>query len=278
MRHIRAMFAALWLVPFLQGTCAAAQSSPFDLYAATPDNSWTNPGTLLKVSPTTGEQTIVGGVGLTAHIFAMDFDPLTHGLYGVDPFNLPGTLETVDLNSGVSSAVGSVRDASGASVTLVGLAFAGNGSLYAGDWNSIGTIDRVTYVYTPLMNVPFGQRLIGMDMSPAGDLYAVYDSTSTPAQTLVRVNSSDMSVVQQLPLGGFTLGDIDFAPDGFIYASNWSYTLIRVDPSTAVQTNMGIGAVGDLSGIASAVPEPEAYAMILAGMVLLATLSRGRRR
>ena len=277
MKLTRNLALTIVLAVAAPGWSFAAQASAFDLYAATPYNSWTNPSTLVTISPVTGEQTIVGGVGLTPHVYAMDYDPKTHSLYGVNPYS--ALLTSINLGSGLSSSVAIVRDASGTPVSMTALSFASDGTLYVGNRTLIGQVDRATNIYTPLLSLPAGQNLNGIDISPTGVMYAIYQNASSPAQTLVSIDTSDMRVMQQTALGSYTLGDIDYAPNGQLYASNFSYAPVRVDPASAVQTLVGMGAVGDLSGIASvpAVPEPKTYAMLLAGLSLVGLIARWRR-
>jgi len=252
---------------------AAVPGGAFELYATTDSASPSNPATLITVSALTGEQTLRGGVGLAVNSRAIDFDPATGSLFGVDFIAAPGVLHRIDAASGQSSAVATVRDTAAQPVSMAALSFAPDGTLYAATWsatsqNTIGRVDRTTNVYTPLLSLPAGQAAFGMDVSPAGVLYAVYVQTPF-AQTLVSIDVASMSVSGEVAIGDFNAGDLDYAPDGNIYHSNSSFALFRLDPVTGVQTNVGFGSVGALAGVVSFVPLPAAMWMMLGGLLAL---------
>ena len=59
------------------------------------------------------------------------------------------------------------------------------------------------------------------------------------------------SITRTHAIGNFNVGDVDFAPDGYIYHTNYSWALFRIDPITVTQTFIGFGNLGSLHGIAS---------------------------
>jgi len=115
-----------------------------------------------------------------------------------------------------------------------------------------------------------------MHLSAAGVLYAVYGKAAPFARTLVSIDAASMSVLQEQGIGNFNVGDLDHAPDGQLYHSNFSHALIRLDPSTGVQSVVGFGAIGALGGIASVVPEPAAAWLGLAGLWAVPRATRRR--
>lgn len=255
---------------------AALPAGAFQLHATTDSGSPSNPATLITVSALTGEQTLRGGIGLAVNSRAIDFDPATGSLFGVDFVAAPGVLHRIDAATGVSSAVATVRDTAAQPVSMAALSFAPDGTLYAATWsatsqNTIGRVDRATNVYTPLLSLPAGQATFGMDASPAGVLYAVYVQTPF-AQTLVSIDVASMSVSSEVAIGDLNAGDLDYAPDGNVYHSNSSFALIRLDPVTGLQTNIGFGSVGALAGVASFVPVPPAIWMMLGGLLALSRM------
>jgi len=71
-----------------------------------------------------------------------------------------------------------------------------------------------------------------------------------------------------------------YAADGNIYATNFSFHLLKIDPQTLSNTDVGAGNVGDLGGIAAisvptSVPEPGTLSLIgIASVGLLNSLRK----
>lgn len=149
--------------------------------------------------------------------------------------------------------------------------------MFASTFNTIGRLDRSTAVYTPSIFLAAGQIVDGIDASPSGPLFAVLQSSFPDGLSLVSISTATMGILQTKPiLGTLAVGDIDFAPDGNLYHSNFSYALIRLDPATGVQTILGFGQVGALAGLASAVPETSTSIMLACGLVALSLRMRVR--
>jgi len=209
---------------------------------------------LVALSTTSGAQTVVGTAGAaTESGHGADFDPSTGELFAVNgATGTPGQLRRIDLVTGQSTPVGIVRDAAGQAVTLTGLTFAADGTLYVATLGEIGRVHRTTLVYTPLMTVPADQILMSIDLSPSGVLYAAYHHRTTTSQTLLSIDPVSMTVTRQIPIvGDYYVGDIDAAADGYLYHTNYGLALVRLLPATGQQIQLGIGQVGALSGVAS---------------------------
>jgi cysteine-rich repeat protein len=245
------------------GTTSTSTTMPvppnqFTLFGTVSDgSSGPNDNTLVIVDPQSGAQSLAGAIGGAVNARAIDWSPTTHTLFGTDLFDDPGVIREIDPATGVSTPVATIRDGVDA-VQLGALAFAADGTLYAvaggnlnvGLW--LGTIDLVAETFNPVLPVPQGLFVLGIDISPAGILYAVYSDLSGSPQTLVAVDLGTISVVSVKEISGsLAVNDIDYARDGFIYHSNFSFALGRIDPASAIQTNIGFGALGALSGIAS---------------------------
>ena len=74
--------------------------------------------------------------------------------------------------------------------------------------------------------------------------------------TLNPANGATVSDIGSLSSSNFAIGDITYAPDGNIYATNYSYALLKINPQTASNTLIGLGSIGDLDGIAAIAQQP----------------------
>lgn len=231
----------------------AAVEPAFLFYGTTYPGSGPYPSTLVSISPVDGRQALLGTVaGSTRAANAIDVDPLTGALYGVDGSATPGALLGIDLKTGLSTTVGTVRDAAGQVVTMGGLTFAADGTMYVAALATIGRVDRSTYRYTELLVLPATEYVTSIEMSPSGVLYAVYNSRPSGKQTLVSIDPETKAVTRQIDINGsFMVGDLDFAPDGYLYHTNYSNLLARIDPANGLQTPVGLGSVTALAALAS---------------------------
>jgi len=213
--------------------------------------------TLVKVNPQTGAQVRAGAVGAAIGVSQLDADPTTGILFGTD-FSTPGVIYQIDPTTGVASIAGHVT------ARVNALAFSANGTLYGVDWsdfstgNVLGKIDVTGQTFTPLMRFPAGVRVDAIDFAPGvplypdGLLYAVYVQPDPFQQWLVALDVDTQSVISRTPLRTtFAVGDMDYAADGFIYHSNFSQGLFRIDPRNPVQELVGFGQVGAAGGLAS---------------------------
>ena len=182
--------------------------------------------------------------------------PLTGTLFGTDVINDPGVIRVVDLTSGVATVETTIMDG-GNPVAVGAIGFAGDGTLYAAEGNNvingltIGTVDVAGGTYTPHLDVPANTSVAGLDVAPNGVLFAVYATFSPFEQTLVRINPLTWTVIDERPIGGANVSDLDYAGNGKLYHTNASSTLFEIDPVTGMQTNLGFGTAGQLGGLAS---------------------------
>lgn len=105
---------------------------------------------------------------------------------------------------------------------------------------------------TAIGDIPGGTVVESIVFSPERILDAVLFNQEPREQYLVTVNPSDGAVTpSRTMVGPYMVGDIDSAPDGYLYATHFSGAMLRVEPATASNTLAGCGQLGALGGIAS---------------------------
>jgi hypothetical protein len=247
----RSTLANLCILLLIGSTAHAAE---FEMFATTSDD-FDNPLTLVTVDPDNGAQTIAGPVGGVPTSRSIDWSAQRGAFLAVDSFVDPGVIQEIDPNIGVASPIATIMEG-GSPLPLRTVSVAQDGTLYAiaGDnvfvGYRLGTVDLVTETFTPLLSFPAdGRFYAGMDLATDGLLYAVYQLGSDQFLALIDVDT--LQVIDELPIGTFSVDDIDFAPDGLIYHTNFSFALFSIDPATGVQTNIGFGEVNSLNGLGS---------------------------
>jgi hypothetical protein len=249
---IKALLTAL-AGPALVASLAGAQTTGADFRLLATATRHPAPGvptpfdTLLELNPQTGAQSLAGPEGGAIGVNQMDGDPAAHILVGTN-VSRSGIIYQIDPATGVASIVANIG------VPVSAIAFAPDGTLFGAEGASgavLGTIDLDTQTFSPVMTLDRGAVVLAMDFSPAGLLYAIYTEVASSRQSLVVLDVIAHSVVSRANLGTYAVGDIDYAPDGFIYHTNFSYALIRIDPANPIQTLVGFGQVGAAGALAS---------------------------
>jgi hypothetical protein len=239
-------------------TVITAMAGEFRLFGVTPGNSSSNPSTLLTIDRTNGAQALAGPVGQATNIGDLAWNPLTQTLFGSDQ-NSPnnrGVIQQIDPTRGNSVPVATIRQA-GSTVNIFSLDFAADGTLWAVTGDQIatgltlGVIDLATQTFSPRMTLPAG-LVTGMATTPSGLLYAVLLHSNPFRQILVTIDLESLLVLSQRDLNStLNVDDIAFAPDGFIYHTNFSGTVFRINPVSATVSQVGGGSLGALGGIAA---------------------------
>ncbi len=239
----------------------SSEVTTVDMFSVTSSTSSSNPSTFVGVDVANGQQTLIGTTGGVSIGNAMDWNPITRKFYSTDSFNFPGIIHEIDSVTGTSSQVAWVRDSAGTPLEIGAIAFSSDGTLYAAEGRNVGTglrigiVDLDNETFSEIMPVPSGNFVPGIDIGDDGTLHAVYSlfqTGTTTTNSVVRINLQTMQILSDVALStDFAVGDIDLAADGFLYHSNFSFTLIRVDPITGDQTNVGFGEVGAFAGLAS---------------------------
>ena len=245
--------------------CASRlQAADFTLFGVVSGGSSTNANTLVTVDPSTGGQEFAGPVG-RAHGTNIDWNPVTRTLFASNVSDNPGVIEEIDPATGVAKVVATIRESNDALVAIGALAFDSSGNLYGVAGESLGVIDLTKGTFSPLFPLPKGVFVVGIDFSPDGVLYAVCLRSFPTKQTLVTIDLAEQTSIERDIVGTLAVGDIDYAPDGNIYHSNFSFALVRIDPKSGKQTVVGFGSVGALSGVASI---PINYTLASSGIII----------
>ena len=211
------------------------------------------PNSLITVNPATGSQQLVGQSGQAVALIWLTADPVSNVLYGTGLVSSDSetTLYTINPNSG--SLSGQVT----LSQSVSAIAVSPQGTLYGLSGTTLGTINTTTGQFSAVGTVSLasGYSLDSMTFSPAGVLYGVEENSQGGAafnQQLLTLNPANGAIVSDIgSLGSYNVGDITFAPDGNIYATNFSYGLLKINPQTASNISVGGGSIGDLQGIAA---------------------------
>lgn len=221
-------------------------------------------GRLGTVNVATGAVNLIGSMGIVMTDIA--FDPSGH-LLGISYFSL----YSINPKTAAVSFIGNHSIASGNA-----LVFASDGALYGagGSTSSLFKIDPITGTSTSLGNMGFSS---GGDLAfNNGHLYL-----ASTANQLVDVNLSNLS--ETSAVGGFGVSGVlglATGDDNSLYAVA-NTTIYTVDTVSGLVTNpvhFGGSGLGVAFGQAVApIPEPETYAMLLAGLGLVVVIASRKR-
>jgi len=227
-------------------------------------------GRIGTVDVATGVDTLVGNSG--AALTDIAFDP-NGNLYGITFSNL----YRINTSTGAATLIGG-----GFPVQMNALTFSSTGVLYGAATGSNGfyTINTTTGAATLVGNI---------GSTSAGDLAfhngVLYLSSSTGNLVSINVSTGVGTIIGSLgPAGGsFGLANGD---DNVLYAVNGT-NIFSVNTATGLGT-LVVGYGGVLSGangtaffqeaVVPSIPEPETYAMLLAGLGLLGFAARRRKQ
>lgn len=211
------------------------------------------PNTLAGVSSATGAQWAVGRAGDTPEQASLARDPISGVLYGVNWFDKPGYLTRIDPSSGESTLLATAA-------SLFAVALAPDGRMFGIlTPRTLALVDAKGGPITPIGDIAGGLVILSIDFAADGSLYALMQDElpgGDNPQFLLTVDPATARVISSVFASNrYSMGDIACAPDGYVYATNYSWFLVRLDPRTGEQMLVGPGALGGLSGLAFA-PEP----------------------
>jgi hypothetical protein len=257
-------------------------------------------GNLGTVDVTTGAQTVIGSMGRTMTDIA--FDP-TGNLYGITT----SELYKINTSDGTSTLVGSLgTPGSGSFNSLV---FDDSGVLYAAAGGGLYRVNPTTGAITA---TPGSSCISGLCMNSSGDLAFVggklyLTSDHSGPDSLWQVSTTFMNSGNTYPVN-YGFGSIDIRTGSTTYSSVFGLAspdhavLYGVDGTRILQINtsnatatvlsdyyspVGLGAAfgaafyseaGAVLAPINPVPEPETYAMLIAGLGLLGFAARRRKQ
>ncbi len=207
-----------------------------------------NPFSLLELATNPVSETPIGRPFSIGFVSSLDSSP--NGLlYGMD-----GEFCLIDPNNGSAQTIcEAFYTPDGTPVPLTGIAFHPNGTLYGVDWDS-DTDENVVYLIDPGKSTAteicrtsaYRGSAWGIDFSPDGVLYGAF--CELVKFDLAKGTSSIVGRRFSLPF----VNDIDYAPDGFIYAvDNMEWRLYKIKPSTGLIVDEYGPYSSELWGVAS---------------------------
>ncbi|MCA9247159.1 MAG: M36 family metallopeptidase, partial [Planctomycetales bacterium] len=181
-------------------------------------------------------------IGASGFHAGMDLDPTTGILYGAS-----SSLRTINMNTGVTTTVGSIDSSTETGILMTAIAFSPTGELFAVTNSSTPTrrlfsIDPATAFATEVGELTEIVRAI--DFAPDGTLYGGFADLFTLDPATAAVSSTVGSM-------GIFASEFDFAPDGMIYAVNLGTDLYAIDPATATSSIVATYAGAELFSVAS---------------------------
>ena len=233
-------------------TWSSRAVSAFIMYSVTTATGGSAvPGTLITVDSLSGVQKVAGWLGETAEQFSLALDPSSGLLFGVNAAINPGEVVKID------PALGGSVDAVAFPQTIQAVAFSPAGQMYAIlGTRTLGVIDMSKGTITEVGDIAGGDAIISLDFRSDGTLFAVVVSSQPFKQFIITVNPTTAAVTSSVQAGQLNIGDIACAPDGYIYATNFSWTLLRINPATGSVVAVGQGNLGALGGLAATPGQP----------------------
>ena len=241
------------------------------------------------------------GLGMGEKLMGLDLRPTDNMLYGVSNMN---RIYAVDAMSGMATFTSAldipvvnpnlsygldfnpVADyAGGSSMRLVSQT--GNNFAINADTGVVG--NAASIIPMNLTAVAYTNSMPGQNMGPGSTaLYYIDTTTETLHMAASAFNSPTVALVGSLGISGGITGSngFDIGADGMGWAAltldNGDTNLYTVDLMTGLATYSS-GIDGNLRGLTAMpmmapVPEPETYAMMLAGLGLMGAVARRRMR
>jgi hypothetical protein len=235
-----------------------------------------NPFSLVELAIDPARETAVDVTRSIGFVSSLDFSP-GGLLYGMD-----GGLCRIDTSNGSAQTIcPTLSMPDGSPVSLTGIAFHPDGTLYGvgmdleADQNVFYTIDMGTCVATEVSRTSTARGDVwGIDFSPDGVLYGAFCE-------LVKFDlAKGMATIVGRRFSLPFVNDIDYAPDGFIYAVDiMQWRLYKINPATGLLVDEYGPYDSELWGVASECLLPSCSARTTGALVpLLSAASMADRQ
>ena len=229
-----------------------------------------NTNTFASINPNTLAVTAIGATGATGDFGDLAYDSVSRTMYWVAGRG-NNNLYTINMNTGAATLVGSH----------------GVNDMFSLGWSGTGLYAQATNGAVYQLNTSNGSAtMIGSNnIYPGGfDFNTVTGqmiSISAGAGDIKSINLSNGSATQLGNSGHVNDADIAFdAGRNRYWVSDYSHNLFAYDATTFARTTVMNGTLPGPSAAleyVGAVPEPETYALLLAGLGLMGTVARRRR-
>jgi hypothetical protein len=241
-----------------------------------------SPSSLYTINPATGESTLVGPIGFSG-VNSIDFNPDTGVLYGIANVSRGenSVLITINTQTGLGTLVAPLSP----DFQSPDMSFNSSGTLYT--WSEpstdhLNTVNLTTGETTDVgvSGLLFGTARLGLDVdsfdviyikNSDGSIYTV--DPSTGMATLASGIGTSISFDNVL---AFDASDTLYTVDRDS-GNSFLYTIDLTAGTAALIGSTGLATLSALAFSPTVIPEPETYAMLLAGLGLLGFAMRTRR-
>ncbi len=204
----------------------------------------TEPNTLVTVDRAGGTQQAAGTTGATPEQFSLTWDATSGFLFGVNPYTNWGVITKIDPATGQATTAATLPQ------RLQAIAVSPTGQMYAVLSPRTLVLVDLSKPAVAVVGEVGSTEVVSIDFGADGKLYGILHQTGAADWWLVTIDPATGSVTSSVNASTYALGDIAVTADGSIYATNWSWTLVRIDPTIGYEGLVGFGKIGALQGLA----------------------------
>ena len=262
------------------------------LYGSTGDINTEGGGRLYLIDVTAQTVTFIGDTGFgNLGGIAFDNSGVLYGVAGGATKTVPGTLMTIDPNTGAATPIGTI----GANIGVEALRFDSQNTLWGGAYDASITNGRLVTIdptngniLTSITTSGSGNGLLpGLAFNSADVLYGSRGGSFGHTEDVDLVDTTT-GVLTPLPLAiadpSHPISDLSFGSDGVLYGSSAFGQLYSIDQTTGLLTFLFDTGILKFSGLASqpipgnsqGVPDAGSSGLLL-GFALVALIFVRRR-